>query len=143
MYGAGKFGYSINDATSAAQTAAAALSSGNYMLTRISFSGTTASEYYDDNLLNEETCQLLLSSLNAYIPRPALSVILSGSSNRIASFQVCTTMFLKLKGLKFHRGVDYLNKLQLIFSNIQEILQKYDGTVCRFIVDDKGYYSWT
>ena len=118
----------------------AALSSGNYMLTRISFSGTTASEYYDDNLLNEETCQLLLSSLNAYIPRPALSVILSGSSNRIASFQVCTTMFLKLKGLKFHRGVDYLNKLQLIFSNIQEILQKYDGTVCRFIVDDKGSY---
>jgi class 3 adenylate cyclase len=118
----------------------APLSSGNYMLVRISFPGTTPSEFYDDKLLNEETCELLLPSLNAYIPRPALSVILSGSSNRIASFQVCTTMFLKLLGLKFSNELEFLNPLQSIFTKIQEILQKYDGTVCRFIVDDKGSY---
>ena len=70
------------------------LSSGNYIVSRVSFSGTTASKYYDESTLDEETCQLLLPSLNAYIPRPALNMITSGSSNRIASFQVCTTMFL-------------------------------------------------
>ena len=37
LYGAGKFGYSINDATSAAQTAAAALSSGNFTTGSVSW----------------------------------------------------------------------------------------------------------
>ena len=116
------------------------LSSGNYVVSRVSFPGTTASKYYDESNLNEETCQLLLPSLNAYIPRPALSMITSGSSNRIASFQVCTTMFLQLVGLKFEDGIAFLDTLQKVFTTVQKILNKFGGVVCRFIVDDKGSY---
>ena len=116
------------------------LSSGNYIVSRVSFSGTTASKCYDESTVDEETCQLLLPSLNAYIPRPALNMITSGSSNRIASFQVCTTMFLQLIGLKFEGGIAFLDDLQKVFTTIQEILNKFGGIVCRFIVDDKGSY---
>ena len=68
-------------------------------------------------------------SLNAYIPRPALSMITSGSSNRIASFQVCTTMFLQLLDLDFEDGIAFLDTLQKVFTTVQTILNKFGGIV--------------
>ena len=118
--------------------------SGRYELTKICMLQSKSDSFLFDGKkgveCREDICQTLLPVLNAYIPTPALTAIKSQGSGRIARFQVCTTIFIKIIGLQYDQGILYLNKVQTMFNGVQAVIQKYEGTVCRYTVDDKGSY---
>eukprot|EP00924_Labyrinthula_sp_SR-Ha-C_P011651 snap_masked-scaffold_17-processed-gene-4.26-mRNA-1 protein AED:0.73 eAED:0.73 QI:0/-1/0/1/-1/1/1/0/1727 len=118
-----------------------ALSSGNFLIENINFkeekefeSRKNIMEMLDALVNDAAKVRKLQLQLRAYVPRPALIAIDAGNGEWIAELRVCCTVFCKLTGFDFanHR------LMQLCIAKIQKQLYKYEGTFCRFIVDDKG-----
>ena len=82
----------------------------------------------------------IIRAMRCYVPRPVLWSIEQNSGNSLwsAELRVCSTLFCKINGLAF----DQENGLERVQQVVRDIVQKavilYNGTMCRFIVDDKG-----
>ena len=98
--------------------------------------------FISDQVMEEYGCDsrslsIIQSAMRCYVPRPVLLAIESGQSVLVAELRVCTTIFCKLTGCAFKVQKD-LEVLQRSLFAIQEQLLNYEGTLCRFIIDDKG-----
>jgi len=84
-----------------------------------------------EELLRMET------ALRSYVPRPVLQAIDARQSLWFSELRLCSTLFCRLKGLNFE-SPSSLDLIQQAVLAVQEQLYTYEGTLCRFIVDDKG-----
>jgi class 3 adenylate cyclase len=75
--------------------------------------------------------------LRNYIPRPVLIALDAGQSVWSAQFFRVTTLFVRLSGLTYD-NIEYLSTLQHVIQAVQKDIYSFYGTMCRFIVDDKG-----
>jgi class 3 adenylate cyclase len=116
------------------------LESDNYILFRLSMETCSVSHRFLPPSPEDEISVMLIPILESYIPLPALLAIKSRSCSQIAGFKVCTILFIKLLGLEYGKGPEYLGTLQTLIRSIQSILTANDGTLCRFTMDDKGSY---
>lgn len=79
--------------------------------------------------------------LQKYLSRPVIfSIEGHGQTLWGAELRVCSTLFCKFKGLKFNSTAESdLALVQHVVKNVvQKVMADLEGTVCRFMVDDKG-----
>ncbi|GBG26953.1 Adenylate cyclase type 10 [Hondaea fermentalgiana] len=89
-------------------------------------------------LLQEPTQLLRMDEcLRSYVPRPVLQAIDAGQSLWFSELRLCSTLFCRLKGLKFNSR-ENLDLIHRAVRLVQKNVYAYEGTLCRFIVDDKG-----
>lgn len=75
--------------------------------------------------------------LQHYVPGPVRSWLERGLHAWLADFRAMGVMFIGVKGLNYDRP-DILDKLHAFLSAAQTIIYRYQGTVNRLAVDDKG-----
>ncbi|KAH9260977.1 hypothetical protein BASA81_000673 [Batrachochytrium salamandrivorans] len=98
---------------------------------------------YIERLAQEdpERAQELKRILMKYVSRPVIFSI-EGHAQSLwgAELRDCSTLFCKFKGLNFSENSEEdLAVVQYVVKNVvQKVMQNLEGTVCRFMVDDKG-----
>mmetsp|Transcript_8789 Transcript_8789/g.16399 ORF Transcript_8789/g.16399 Transcript_8789/m.16399 type:complete len:2007 (+) Transcript_8789:453-6473(+) len=92
-------------------------------------------EYTSRDPTHYKTLQGLL---RCYVPSPALVSIDSGNGIWSGELRICSTMFCKLTGLNYDGGDSALDVIQEAFTIVHKHILLYEGTLLRFIVDDKG-----
>jgi len=80
----------------------------------------------------------LQSLLHCYVPQPALVSIEGGNGIWSGELRVCSTVFCRLLELNYEGTEEDLNTIQHAFQIVHESIAMYEGTLLRFIVDDKG-----
>ncbi|MCB0172011.1 MAG: tetratricopeptide repeat protein [Anaerolineae bacterium] len=75
--------------------------------------------------------------LQHYVPGPVRSWLERGLHAWLADFRAMGVMFIGVKGLNYDRP-DILDKLHAFLSAAQTVIYRYQGTVNRLAVDDKG-----
>lgn len=102
-----------------------------------------------------QTAMAVKFIISGYIPYPVRLIVEGGSHNQwIAELRVVNILFIRVKGLKYQGesdldevlGKGLLKSLHLLLyhfdvdvvKGVQQMLYRYEGTLCRFIVDDKG-----
>jgi hypothetical protein len=79
------------------------------------------------------------SALSQYIPNPARMLIRANQNPFHSEFRFCATMFVSIKGLDFSSASpESLRLAQETVEMVQHSVYAFEGTLCRFIVDDKG-----
>lgn len=96
-------------------------------------SGDGAPEAPPDTKLSDEAA----SSLRCYIPPPVLEHLDAGQSEWLGEFRRATTVFIGIRDLDY-RSAGVLDQLQRDVACIQEAIRRFEGTLARLIVDDKG-----
>jgi len=77
------------------------------------------------------------AALSSYIPRPVLDYLEAGQSSWLAEFRRVSTLFVSVSGLDY--GAAYaVSRLHAVVTAIQVAIERYEGTMTRVIVDDKG-----
>lgn len=84
-----------------------------------------------NEMLRMQTC------LRSYVPRPVLQALDAGQSLWFSELRLCSTLFCRLKGLQF-KSTQNLDLIHRAVCTVQKHVYAYEGTLCRFIVDDKG-----
>ncbi|MEW5849756.1 MAG: adenylate/guanylate cyclase domain-containing protein [Myxococcota bacterium] len=75
--------------------------------------------------------------LRPYIPSAILTRVEAGQTAWLAELRRVTVMFLNISGLDVERD-DGVSRLQEAMVAIQSALERYEGTLNKLIVDDKG-----
>lgn len=119
------------------------LESGNLLLTDV-----ICEEFGEKELifteLNEFTARnkiqykRLQQLLQCYVPAPAINVIEGGNGIWSGELRICSTIFCRLVGLEFKGGESDLDTVQRAFEVVHKHVEVFEGTLLRFIVDDKG-----
>ena len=90
-------------------------------------------------LVSDEQRANVHRCLRGYVPRPVLVSLDSKERNLwVAELRTVTTLFIKVNSGLTITSPDQLEEIQSVVVAVQEQISKYDGTLCRFIVDDKG-----
>jgi class 3 adenylate cyclase/predicted ATPase len=88
------------------------------------------------NTVTERTSAALMS----YIPGAITYRMMAGQSDWLAELRPLTMLFLGIGGLEY-RTIDDLRKLQRAMVALQQTVYRYEGSVNKFVVDDKGVIS--
>lgn len=95
----------------------------------------------DDEKINKcgspELPEKAESALKTYIPRAILARLEQGHDVWLADMRVVTVLFVKIRGLKYTENIS-VDNVQRIMNTIQKCLYKYEGSINRFGIDDKG-----
>lgn len=74
------------------------------------------------------------AALNVYIPR----ALLVGNTRLESELRPLTVLFCKVKGIRFSIDASALADVQIVMLIMQECLYRYEGSINRFGVDEKG-----
>jgi predicted ATPase/class 3 adenylate cyclase len=80
------------------------------------------------------------AALMSYIPGAITYRMMAGQSDWLAELRPLTMLFLGIGGLEY-RTVDDLRNLQQAMVALQQTVYRYEGSVNKFVVDDKGVIS--
>ena len=97
----------------------------------------------DDDIMqrlrpSSQACDLVREVLKCYIPGPVRLSISAKQSLLSNQFWLCTTLFIRLTGLVYDTNIENVSHVTDVVKIIQKQLYLLEGTLCRFIVDDKG-----
>mgnify|MGYP001316256438 FL=1 len=77
------------------------------------------------------------AALRCYIPKPVLEQLDAGHSDWLAEFRRITTVFITVQGIDY-RQPDALARLQQTTAVVQDAVDRYEGTLSRLYMHDKG-----
>jgi predicted ATPase/class 3 adenylate cyclase len=80
------------------------------------------------------------AALMSYIPGAITYRMMAGQADWLAELRPLTMLFLGIGGLEY-RTVEDLRKLQRAMVALQQTVYRYEGSVNKFVVDDKGVIS--
>jgi len=118
------------------------LPSGNLLLSDVNSEPFRDRELIFSELqsLAEDPCKLkhIQDKIRCYVPPPALLSIDSGNGIWSGELRICSTVFCRLVGLRYEGKESDINTIQDSFMVVHKHILAYEGTLLRFIVDDKG-----
>ena len=76
-----------------------------------------------------------LAALQMYIPGAIKPRLAAGHSGWVAELRMVTVLFVKLPGLDYSTSLD---KGQAVMRVLQDVIYKYEGSINKLNVDDKG-----
>ena len=89
-------------------------------------------------LLSSHHDKQLFSTLKAFIPFNVLNRLEIEKSGWLSELRVLTIIFLNFPPMDFSKSSSCLTKLQRIMKCCQQSLNKYEGSMNKFLMDDKG-----
>ena len=87
-----------------------------------------------------ELTDRISTALMSYIPGAISYRMMAGQADWLAELRPLTILFLGIGGLNY-RTVDDLRQIQRAMVGLQQTVYRYEGSVNKFVVDDKGVIS--
>ncbi len=88
-------------------------------------------------LVSQEPSAQLATALSCYVDASVQRRLEAGQTEWLAELRQVTVIFINLPGLDYEL-TDALQKVQEVVELMQTVLERYEGRVNKFLVDDKG-----
>jgi class 3 adenylate cyclase len=89
-----------------------------------------------ENDTDSFSLSLLRNRLKSYVASSLLTSFATGVKQQ-AELRFCTVVFMRVMGIQYN-APNTLRTIQTLVTIVQKQVNRFEGTLCRYIVDDKG-----